>query len=92
MKTTLEAVQEILEKKFSLPTEALHAEATLESLKLDSLDLIETLFEVEDEFQIRIPQDQGDGVKMTTIQDIVDVINRLVAQQQPAQLAGGYRS
>jgi acyl carrier protein len=92
MKTTLEAVQGILEKKFSLPIETLQAEVTLESLKLDSLDLIETLFEVEDEFHIRIPQDRGEGVKIDTIQDIVDVINRLVAQQQPEQLAGGYQS
>jgi hypothetical protein len=29
------------------------------------------------------------NLKIATVQDIVDIINRLVTQQQPAQLAGG---
>lgn len=90
MTTTLETVREILAKKYSLPMESIRPEATLESLKLDSLDLVETLFEVEDEFHIRVPQDGSVSLKIATVQDIVDVVNRLVAQQKPLQLAGGH--
>lgn len=90
MMTVLETVQEILAKKYSLPIESINPEATLESLKLDSLDLVETLFEVEDEFQIRVPQDGGVDLTITTVQDIVEVVNRLVAQQRPMLLAGGH--
>jgi len=90
MTTTLKTVQEILAKKYSLPTERIKPEATLESLGLDSLDLIETLFEVEDEFHLRVPQDGSVDLKIATVQDIVNIINRLVAQQMPVQLAGGH--
>ena len=90
MTTTLEAVREILVKKYSLPSESIKPEATLDSLKLDSLDLVETLFEVEDEFHIRVPQDGSINLKIATVQDIVDIVNRLVPQQTPAQLVGDH--
>jgi acyl carrier protein len=90
MTTTLETLREILVKKYSLPIESIQPEATLESLKLDSLDLVETLFEVEDEFHIRVPQDGSVDLKITTVQDIVGIINRVVAQQTPVQLADGH--
>lgn len=90
MTTILETVREILVKKYSLPSESIKPEATLDSLKLDSLDLIETLFEVEDEFHIRVPQDGSINLKISTVQDIVDIVNRLVTQQAPAQLASSH--
>jgi acyl carrier protein len=90
MTTTLETIREILVNKYSLPGESIKPESTLESLKLDSLDLIETLFEVEDEFHIRVPQDGSVNLKITTVQDIVDIVNRLVSQQTPVRLVGGH--
>ena len=90
MTTILKTVQEILAKKYSLPIESIKPEATLESLKLDSLDLVETLFEVEDEFHIRVPQDGSVDLKIATVQDIVEIVNRLAAQQRPTQLAGSH--
>jgi acyl carrier protein len=90
MTTTLETVREILVNKYSLPRESIKPEATLDSLKLDSLDLVETLFEVEDEFHIRVPQDGSINLKIATVQDIVDIVNRLTPQQTPAQLAGSH--
>ena len=92
MKTTFETVQETLAMKYSLPLESIQAESTLESLKLDSLDLIEMLFEVEDQFHIRIPQGRREDVNIVTVQDIVNIVNKLVAQQRPTQLAGGHPS
>lgn len=91
MKSTLETVCEILARKYSLPIESITAEATLESLNLDSLDLIETLFEVEDEFHIRVPQDRGEDITIATVQDIVNVVNKLILQQHPVPLAGVQR-
>jgi acyl carrier protein len=90
MTTTLETVREILVNKYSLPRENIYPEATLDSLKLDSLDLVETLFEVEDEFHIRVPQDGSINLKISTVQDIVDIVNRLIPQQAPAQLASSH--
>jgi acyl carrier protein len=79
MPTPFERVQAILEKKYSLAPEAITPESTLESLGLDSLDLIELLFDVEDEFKIRVPQDGGSALKTTTIQDIIDSVQKMLA-------------
>lgn len=88
MTATLQKVQKIFANKFSLGEERVKPEATLESLGLDSLDAIEVMFDIEDEFQIRIPQDRRENeVKINTVQDIIDVIDRLVAEQRPVKLA-----
>lgn len=87
MTTTLEKVKEIMASKYSLPVDSITPESTLESLKLDSLDLIETLFDVEDQFHIRIPQDRKNEVPIVTVKDICDVIDKLIAKQGTAQLA-----
>jgi acyl carrier protein len=81
MTTTFQLVQGILAKKHSLPLEFITPESTLESLKLDSLDLIEILFDAEDEFHIRFPKDLGMDTNISTVKDIVDLIDRLTAQQ-----------
>jgi acyl carrier protein len=88
MTATLQKVQKIFANKFSLGEERVKPEATLESLGLDSLDAIEVMFDIEDEFQIRIPQDRREKeVKINTVQDILDVIDRLVAEQRPDKFA-----
>ena len=88
MTTTFDKVQTIFIKKYDLPAERVTPEATLESLGLDSLDLIELLFEVEEEFNIRVPQEGVAGVRSATVQQIVDSVDKLVAEEgMPA--AGG---
>jgi acyl carrier protein len=81
---TLERVRAVLVKKYSLTAEDIKPESTLESLKLDSLDLVEALFEMEDEFHVRIPQDRGAAVSIATIQDIVNIVNTMLTEQPPA--------
>ncbi len=88
MATIFEGVQKILVDKYSVPAEKVTPESTIESLGLDSLDLIELLFEVEDEFSIRVPQEAGSALKTATVQDIVDNIQKLVEAGE-AQVAGG---
>ena len=79
--TTFKRIQTILTDKFSVPAEKIRPDATLESLGLDSLDLIELLFEVEEAFDIRVPQDGAAAIKAATIQDIIDSVYHLVAPQ-----------
>ena len=78
--TPFDRVQAVLMKKYSLAADAITPQSTLESLSLDSLDLIELLFDVEDEFGIRIPQDGGAALKTATIQDIIDSVQKLVPE------------
>ena len=52
-------------------------ESTFEELALDSLAIIETVFEIEEEFDIRIPD--GDAKSIRCVRDVVDGVERLVA-------------
>src|SRR5262245_55036816 len=48
--SVLDRLKQLLEREFSIPASKLDADATLESLDVDSLRLIEIVFAVEDEF------------------------------------------
>ncbi len=52
-------------------------EASLESLGLDSLDTIEVVMEIEEEYDINIHDEEYENVK--TVQDIIDLIERRMA-------------
>jgi acyl carrier protein len=81
--STFERFANILTGKFSVVPGVITPEAKLEDLGLDSLDLIEVIFEVEETFEIRIPQDGGSALKTVTVQDIVTSIDELIAAEGP---------
>ncbi len=86
MATTYERFRTVLISKFSVDAGVISPEAKLDTLGLDSLDMIEVLFEVEDEFAVRIPQDGSAALKMATVQDIVDTIDQVKAEAASAQV------
>jgi acyl carrier protein len=77
--TTLERLQKIMIKDHELKPEDLKAHAALEDLGLDSMSVIDLLFSIEDEFNIKVSREPAE---LKTIQDVVDYIDRLVAEQQ----------
>ena len=79
--STQDRVKALFIEKLDLKEEALTPVATLESLGLDSLDKIEFMFNIEDEFHIKLPDER---VEIKTIQDISGIVERLVAEQKPA--------
>lgn len=76
--TTLERIEKLFVDKLELSRDLLTPQSTLESFGIDSLDKIEFLFALEDEFKIKIPERD---VKIDTVQDVVDMVDRLVAEQ-----------
>ena len=78
---TFERLKRILVKKFDLDENDVVPEATAESLGLDSLDFIEVLFELEDEFGVRIGDDRMNRPKLDTLADIVTSLDALIADQ-----------
>ncbi len=76
--STLERIKKLFIKNFDFPEERIRPEATIESIGLDSLDKIEFLFALEKEFNVRIPDRE---VTINSIQDMIDVIDRLVHEQ-----------
>ena len=83
MESTFERLKTILTSKYSVDPERITPEARLDSLGIDSLDMIEMLFEVEEEFSIAVPQDGG-TIVTARVQDIVESIDKLVAEKNAA--------
>ncbi len=78
---SMERIKKLFIKNFDSSEDQLRPDATIESLGLDSLDKIEFMFELENEFNINISDRE---VTIHTIQDMVDVVERLVSTQQAA--------
>ena len=76
--TTLERLQALLVKDYKLDVTALTPETPFEALGIDSLGMAELLFNVEDEFKIKLP---SEPVPLPTIADVVQYIDGLVAAQ-----------
>jgi len=85
MSTTLERLQQLFIARYNYKLENLSATTTLEELGLDSLDMIDFLFDIEKEFNIIIPDQE---FKVKTIQDMVDALDQLISEQNPEQDTG----
>jgi acyl carrier protein len=66
---------EVLSEKYDVPREAISPEATLTELGLDSLTIVELLFDVEDEFGIEVPEDR---VTFQTLAEAAALVDELV--------------
>ena len=85
MPTTFERLRQLFMTHFDYNIEKLTVTTTLENLGLDSLDIIDFLFDIESEFNIKIPDRE---FKVTTIQDMVDALDRFIAEQFPERSVG----
>ncbi len=74
-------IKKIVLEKIDMQEDMLTPDATLERLGLDSLDKVELMFSLEEEFKIKISDRE---VTIVTIQDVVNVIDKLAAEQHGA--------
>lgn len=69
----LEKIKEIVSEQLEIDSETITAETRInEDLSADSLEVVEILMALEDEFGVEIPDDQIENMK--TIGDVVDYI------------------
>ena len=81
MDSTLQVLTKIIADKLEVDPSTITPESTLEDLGLDSLDTFDIIFNAEDAFKIKVPNDQ---VTINTLQDVVDLVDRLIKEQHPA--------
>ena len=74
--STLEMLQDILIREYSLARAQLAPDVKLAALGVDSLSLIELMFQIEDRFEISLPEAQPPP--LVTIGDVVTYIDNLV--------------
>ena len=73
---------EVLTEKYDIDAQAISPDATMTELGLDSLALIELLFDLEDKFGIEFPEER---VTFTTLGEAAAVIDELVRAREPAR-------
>lgn len=86
MASVLEGVTEIVAKHSSVGVEALTPETRLDEINIQSLDLFEIVFEIEERFKIDVP-DAGASeprLEFTTIGQIADGVRSLLAKSTAA--------
>ena len=72
----LEKIQAMLSEALNLPLEKVAADAKIiEDLGADSLDVVELLSQLEDEFGIIIPDDEVEG--LVTVADVAAELEKL---------------
>ncbi len=63
----------------------LKRDSRLSELDLQSIDIIELIFAIEDKFDISVPYSPNDlnsaGISFETVGDLIDAVGRLTAEQ-----------
>jgi acyl carrier protein len=78
-----ERVKKIIEEQLMVDASEITEKATfIDDLGADSLDVVEIIMELEEEFGIQIPDE--DAEKITTVGEAIDYIRRLVEQRGEA--------
>ncbi|MBO5184105.1 MAG: acyl carrier protein [Clostridia bacterium] len=72
---TFEKVSDIIGKRFELSETKITMDTTWEEIGADSIDLVDLISELEDEFDISIPDDSIEDLK--TVGDVVNLIDEM---------------
>ena len=67
-----EFLAQVLSEKYDVSPDAISPEATLTELGLDSLTVVELLFDVEDEFGIEVPEERATFQTLAEAAALVD--------------------
>ena len=73
--STLTTVQRVMAEELDLALSELQPDRPLQELGVDSLGIIEVMFKLEDEFDIRMGDER---VPIGTVREIADIVDRLI--------------
>jgi len=80
---------EIVAKQAKVEASALTADVLLSDLDLQSIDVVELVFAIEEKFDIQVPYSPSDqetaGISFKSVGEIIVAVNKLVAEQHPAK-------
>lgn len=77
--SSLQTIQRMMIEQFDLKLENLSPDVQLDSLGLDSLSVIEFMFNLEDELKIKLPDER---VELKTVGDVVNVVDKIISAQK----------
>ncbi len=78
-KTVTDRVIAVITKAQHLEADVVKADSSFAELKIDSLDGLQIVFALEDEFDVSIPDEEAR--KLTTVAQVIDGVTSLLAQK-----------
>jgi acyl carrier protein len=83
------AVLDIIAEKAKADRASLTPQTEIATLTLDSLDIVEIIFQIEEKFDISIPYNANEsvdaaGAGFKTVGDVIGLVRQHVQGQQPA--------
>lgn len=72
---TFETVCNLISKRFEISKNMLNEETTLDEIGADSIDLVDLVSELEEEFEIHVPDEEFENIK--TLGNLVEVLESL---------------
>ncbi len=88
MDITQDAIFAIIAKEAHIPVEKISLESTLKDLEIDSLDVVQIIFELEDRFGITLP-DRDPTVDTDSVRGLVAAVERLIVEKNAAAPSAG---
>lgn len=76
--SSLKELQDLIQKKYGIDPATLDPNASMREAGIDSLALVEYLFEVEDRFGISVPEQEPN---IDTLAELARVVDELRAKQ-----------
>lgn len=75
----LDKIREIISDKLGIKEDEITMESTFEDLGADSLDIVEFIMAIEDEYDIQVADEEVE--KVETVGDVVEYIETLVGDE-----------
>jgi acyl carrier protein len=83
MSSTQDIIYDIIAKTCSIDRGKITPESTLKDLDVHSLDAVQVLFEIEDRFNISVPE-REDQYSAGTVRDLIDGVEQLLTMKAAA--------
>ena len=83
MSSTEQIIFDIIAKSCSVERGRITLDSTLKDLDVHSLDAVQVLFEIEDKFDIAVPE-REDQFSAGTVRDLIDGVEKLLAAKATA--------
>ena len=78
-------VYDIIAEKSAVDRAKLKRDAKLADLEIESLDVVEIIFAVEEKFDIHVPYNANDQeLEFETVGDVIDAVQKLIDEGKPA--------
>jgi acyl carrier protein len=74
--SSFDYIKQLLVDKYEVKAEAIKPESTLQDLGIDSLTVVEMIFDVSEKYGIDIPDER---LKFTTLGEVVAIVDEFVA-------------